>query len=248
MSKLAPQLIVREHVPWKWPAIIAGSVLLIVIGGYGLYSYGHSRADLDFASVQQERDELQQLLAERESQVEELGDRVVLLERASEIDKQAYKEVDDSLRGLQSEILELKEEVAFYRSIVAPRESSRGLRIQRFNIEPGKQPHLFRYKLVLTQVIKNSGMSQGEVQVEFEGLRSGEHVVLALKDVAAEKLEQLSFRFKYFQNFEGDLLIPEGFVPRRVLIKVISNRVTLEKTFDWPASPRANDSLKTSGG
>lgn len=248
MSKPAPQLIVREHVPWKWPLLIAVNLLLLLSGGYVLYEYGHSRAGLDFDSLQAQRSELRQQLEESRQHAAELGDRVVVLERASEIDKQAYHEVDDSLRGLQSEILELKEEVAFYRSIVAPRESSRGLRIQRFNIEPGKLPRVYRYKLVLTQVIKNSGMSQGNVQIEIEGLRNGEHATLPLKDVAAEKLDNLNFRFKYFQNFEGDLLIPEDFTPRRVLIKVVSSRVTLEKTFDWPATPRGNDSLKTSGG
>ena len=45
--------------------------------------------------------------------------------------------------------------------------------------------------------------------------------------------KKFPFKFKYFQNFEGDLIIPDGFVPSRVNVKVTSNRVSLDKTFSW---------------
>ncbi|MGD8999032.1 MAG: hypothetical protein PVF75_01340 [Granulosicoccaceae bacterium] len=247
-KKPSPRLIVREHLPHKRAVLVTLAMLLAIGLAYAAYDYGHSRAGFDYESVRQARDDLQQVLTEREQTVASLQERVAVLERVAAIEKQGYHEVDESLRSLQSEILELKEEVAFYRSIVAPRESSRGLRIQRFKITPGREARAFRYKLVLTQVIKNSRMTRGNVEVKVEGLRNGEHEVLALKDIATEKLDKLPFRFRYFQNLEGDLLMPEGFTPSRIMVRIVSNHVTLEKTFDWPVSPRANESLRTSAG
>lgn len=235
-KKPSPQLIVREHLPHQ-RAVLAIITLLVVLGlTYAAYDYGHSRAGFDYDALQQARDDLQQSLQEREQQLAELQDRIAVLERAAEIDKQGYQVVDESLRSLQSEILELKEEVAFYRSIVAPRESSRGLRIQRFKITPGSEAHTFRYKLVLSQVMTNNKIARGKVIMEIEGVRDGKHEVLALEKVAMEKTDKLAFRFRYFQNFEGDLLLPADFTPSRVLVKLVSSGKTLQKSFDWPSS------------
>ena len=33
-------------------------------------------------------------------------------------------------------------------------------------------------------------------------------------------LKELPFRFKYFQEIAGDVVLPAGFVPRRVIVEV----------------------------
>jgi len=237
--KLSPQLVVHEHDPLKRGILITLLVIVVIGLGYLSYDYGHSRADYDYDGLEDQNSVLQQKIEQLVSDIEKTRDELVANQSSSEIDKLAYKEVDSSLRGLQSEILELKEEVAFYRSIVAPRESARGLRIQRFNVaQAGKG---FRYKLVLTQVIKNSRITRGKVMMQVEGVRNGKSVKLNLTSLSAKGQTQLDFRFKYFQSFEGDLIMPKDFTPSRVHVKVSSNRVTLEKTFAWP-----NSSIKTS--
>jgi len=52
-----------------------------------------------------------------------------------------------------------------------------------------------------------------------------------------DKAEAIKFRFRYFQNIIGELQLPEGFVPREVMVVAQSsglNAQRLEKTFDWP--------------
>lgn len=246
MAKNSPQLVVREHAPWKQYVLFASLMIVAVLGGYFLYQYGLSRAGHDFSTLIEERDSLRKVIKERNDELASQRDQTVALVRSSEIDKQSYKEVEESLRTLQSEILELKEEVAFYRSIVAPRESAKGLRIQRFKIEPNTKQKSFRYKLVLTQVMNQTNMTRGDIEFSIEGLQEGKPRLLALQEVEAGKQDKIAFRFKYFQNFEGDIVLPKGFVPSRVLLKVLSNRVTIEKIFDWPRANRTSDSLKKS--
>lgn len=232
----SPQLIVHEHDPVKRWILIVALVFAVIAGGFLIYDYGRSRADFDFASLENEREVMHEQLEKLTADLDSLQQKLIASKRSSEIEQQAYSEVGDSLRNLQSEILELKEEVAFYRSIVAPRESSRGLRIQRFKITPATQDKTFRYKLVLTQVIKNNRITRGEVEMQIEGVQDGEQRTINLSDVSIGKENKLPFKFKYFQSFEGDLIIPDGFVPSRVNIKVTSNRVTLDKTFGWTDS------------
>lgn len=242
----SPQLVVHEYDPLKRGVIIALLVVALSAGGWLLYEYGHSRADYDFISLQDERGLLVDQIENLTSDVAGLNDQLVASKRGNEIDKQAYAEVDFSLRAMQAEIFELKAEVAFYRSIVAPRESSRGLRIQRFQIVSSVETKNFSYKLVLTQVIKNNRITRGNIIIALEGVQDGKHRRLTLTEISAAKSNKLAFRFKYFQSFEGDIIIPPNFVPSRVHIKVVSNRVTLEKTFDWLAGKSTTSgSLKT---
>lgn len=243
----SPQLIVHEHDPLKRWVLIVALVFAVIAAGFLIYDYGRSRADFDFTSLENEREEMHEQLEKLTNDIDSLQQKLVASKRGSEIEQQAYSEVDESLRDLQAEILELKEEVAFYRSIVAPRESSRGLRIQRFKITPAAQDKTFRYKLVLTQVIKNNRITRGKVSIQIEGVQNGKHRTMKLAEVSVEKQDKLPFKFKYFQNFEGDLILPDGFVPSRVNIKVISNRVTLDKTFSWTGtSLSGSGSLKVS--
>lgn len=229
----SPQLIVREHDPLKRWVLIVALVFAVLAAGFLIYDYGRSRANLDLVSLENDREQMQKQNENLSNELESLQQKLVASKRSSEIEQQAYSEVDDSLRDLQSEILELKEEVAFYRSIVAPRESSRGLRIQRFKVTPAAQDRTFRYKLVLTQVIKNNRVTRGEVEIQLEGVQNGKHRTMNLTEVSIEKKKKFPFKFKYFQNFEGDLIIPKDFVPSRVNVKVTSNRVSLDKTFSW---------------
>ena len=237
--KISPQLVVHEHDPLK-RGILIGLLVLVLVGlGYLIYDYGHSRADYDYDGLEEQNSVLEERISQLVIEIEKTRDELVANQSSSEIEKLAYGEVDQSLRNLQSEVLELKEEVAFYRSIVAPRESARGLRIQRFNVVQAAKG--FRYKLVLTQVIKNSRITRGNVVMHIEGVRKGKSVKLNLTSLSAKSQKQLDFRFKYFQSFEGDLTLPKDFTPSRVHVKVSSNRVTLEKTFAWP-----NGTFKTS--
>lgn len=239
--KLSPQLVVHERDPIKRGLLIALIVFVTMASGYLLYDYGHSRSDYDFTSLQVQRGELQDEINRLLSMMENTRDELVADRRSMEIEKLAYAEVNSSLGILQAEILELKEEVAFYRSIVAPRESSRGLRIQKFDIIETGQENNFRYKLVLTQVIKNTRVTRGSVIMHVEGVDGDKSQQINLTSLSAKGQKKLDFRFKYFQSFEGDLVLPKDFIPSRVHVKVTSNRVSLEKTFAWPSG-----SFKTS--
>jgi len=241
--KVSPQLVVHERDPLKHGLLIALLFFVLIGLGYLVYDYGHSRADYDYDSLQKNNKALQERITVLVSEVEKTRDNLVASESSSAIDKLAYSDVEKSLRDLQAEILELKEEVDFYRSIVAPRESARGLRIQRFNVTPSGKG--FRYKLVLTQVIKNNRITRGNIVMQVEGVRGGKSEKINLTSLSAKGQKKLDFRFKYFQSFEGDLIIPEEFTPSRVHVKVVSNRVTLEKTFAWPDKSHSG-SLKTS--
>lgn len=227
-------LVVRQHQPWKILLLVVVLAGVVTAGGWGLFYYGQSTAGEDFVALQQEKKALQKKIAHILDENQELREQKAVLEHGGNIEKQAYDQVNTSLKTLQDEILELKEEVAFYRSIVAPKESSKGLRIQSFKLEENGQERGYRFKLVLTQVIKNNKITRGTVTMVVEGLQSDKPTELKLSEVTTARRSTLSFKFKYFQNLEGDVQLPDGFIPSRVKLSIASNRTNIDKTFDWP--------------
>ena len=236
IARKSSQLVVRHYNPVRLAIVVVVIAIAIVVGGWYLLNTGRTQAGFDFSHLEDEHEDLK---SQRDTLVSEnrgLREEVVSLKQGGKIEEQAYGEVRDSLTGLQDEILELKEEVAFYRSIVTPGESSKGLRIQKFDIESNGQKQGYRYKLVLTQVIKNKYITKGNVNIVIEGVHGVEPRRLLLTEVSTSKSKSLPFKFKYFQSFEGDILLPEDFIASRIKLNIKSNRTNIEKTVKWPTT------------
>ena len=122
------------------------------------------------------------------------------------------------------------------RGIVSPKDSSSGLYLQNFYLTQNGETQSYRYKLVLTQVLKNSRLINGKVKLQFEGLLDGEPKSLDLKEITTKKVRDLNYRFKYFQNVEGVVEFPKGFSVLRVKIQILPRgrqRDMIEKTIEW---------------
>lgn len=233
---MSAKLIIRSHHPWRYRAKLSALLLLLVVTAWGVFEYGFSRAGYDNSDLHEERVRLSEQLAEEQQLTQELRAKIAVLERAAQVDKQAYGSVEESQKQSQDEMLELKEEVAFYRGIVAPMETASGLNIPSLQMTEIGEAGVYRFKLVFTQIKSNQQTVQGYAQMVFEGVKDGTQVQLGLKEVSGGALDLLKLRFKYFQNNEGEIVLPKGFLPSRVLVELVPSgkgETRLKKTFDW---------------
>jgi hypothetical protein len=69
------------------------------------------------------------------------------------------------------------------------------------------------------------------------GRQNEEFVTFPLRAVSAEQDQlDIRLRFKFFQNIEGELTLPEGFVPNLVQIAAVETspfEKTLDQDFSW---------------
>ncbi len=227
---------VKSRKPWRKAAAIALLSVSLIAGAWGLYDYGRYKGGYDSnragENLSQLRDRLDQLAVDNQR----LNSQAAMLKQGSKVDQYAYKDVSQSLKGLQDEIYELKEEVAFYRTILEPGDTGKGLRIQSLKVQQGGQRNQYLYKLVLTQVLSKAQPVQGNVHVTIYGHQGADQGTLTLSDVTADKDEELHFRFKYFQKLQGVITFPDGFTPTRVALRVVPGgkaKEAVEKTFNW---------------
>ena len=97
-------------------------------------------------------------------------------------------------------------------------------------------------QLVLAQAFRSDRQLAGHVELSVEGVRQGEAVRLGLSDLLADDppASRLNFSFRYFQDLKADLVLPRGFSPQRVIVRVTpkgKSAKTVEESFDWAVKP-----------
>ncbi|MGH8178601.1 MAG: DUF6776 family protein [Steroidobacter sp.] len=240
MADFAPmrtgQLVVRYHSSWRRRAILIAAAigalaLLYVMYEWGRFEGGYSK----FAEIQLRRELAAQIEALRDDN-EKLRAQVASVELAKHVDHKAYADVEKNLADLQAQVLKAREELTFYRGIVSPEDGIGGLRIQRFQVLPGAADDHHRLRLVLVQSMRQDAVVSGAVSILIEGVRENRPIELPLSQLGAKTRAdgQLSFQFRYFQNIEQDIVLPEGFDPRAVNVEVRSSRLPpVRESYPW---------------
>jgi hypothetical protein len=240
MAEFSPmrtgQLVVRYHSSWRRRAALIGAgfcalALLYLMYEWGRFEGGYSK----FAEVQRRRELTAQIEA-LERDKEKLRAQVAAAELARDVDHKAYADVEKDLADLQAQVLKAREELTFYRGIVSPEDGIGGLRIQRFQVLPGAADQHYRLRLVLVQSMRQDTVVSGAVSVQIEGVRGNRPVELPLAQAGGKTRADglVPFQFRYFQNLEQDIVLPEGFEPRAVTVEVRSSRLApVRESHPW---------------
>ena len=226
----------RYNSGYMWAMRTAVAVALIV-GGYLTFEFGRIQADYNVVDAAQKRHDDENRIAALEKQISTLKQEISLLETHRNIDREAYKDVETSLSNLQEKIQEQGDAIAFYRGIISPSDGQRGLRVQDLRLSKGKDDRQYHIKLVLVQVMQHDRSVKGEVNFSLEGAQDGVATSYNFEQlVPADEAGNWPFSFRYFQNFNRQLILPEGFLPERINIEVHSRTksiASVKQSFLW---------------
>lgn len=218
-------------------------LVLVVLGlfafsGWQLYDLGKVRGVVDLAQTRAELSALKRKDREQAKLHRDMQEQLAILERSSQIDRQAAQAIKSELGELEDELQAAREEVEFYRGIVSPGDVNPGLRIHRFALENGSSPGSYHYDLVLTQLKRNDKLVSGTVYWKVIGKLAGEPGSLGLAEISHPVATELKFRFRYFQDLNGTVRLPDGFEAEQVEIRVVpdekNKQADVVQKFDWP--------------
>ncbi|MDZ7642815.1 MAG: DUF6776 family protein [Woeseiaceae bacterium] len=157
-----------------------------------------------------------------------------------DIDREAYEDVEASLASLQRKIQEQRDAIEFYRGIISPADGGRGLRVQDLRLVHGDRQGEYNLRLVLVQVKQHDRTVQGEVDFTLEGAENGESRTYTLDQLLPEDEDSSwPFSFRYFQDFDRQLILPAGFQPERINIEVKSRTksvASVKQSYVWQTS------------
>lgn len=168
----------------------------------------------------------------------QLRQHVANLESGRTIDDLAKQEIQETIRSHKAEISQLETDVSFYQQIMAPSNNAKGLQVQKVELKAATVKNHFAYKFVLAQVADNKAYVKGVVAVNLIGMEGDKKKIIPLRDISEQEELGLKFKFKYFQDFSGELILPEGLVPESIQVVAQSKgkkASRIEQSFDWKA-------------
>lgn len=218
------------------------ATLIVVIGVivYLGFELGRIQANYNIVDAVRERKDFENRIEDLEDEIVALKQEVALLETHRDIDREAYNEVEASLLALQAKIQEQTDAIAFYRGIVSPADGAAGLRVQDLKLSRGSEERAFNVRLVLVQSLHHDRKVSGDVALSIEGIQNGSSKSYGYSQLLPkEEQGSWAFSFRYFQDFDREIILPDGFEPERINIEVRSRTrsiSSIEESFPWTAS------------
>lgn len=215
-------------------------VAMVLGGGYLLFEFGRIQAGYDLVDATKERQAFEATIESLENTIIDLKQEVELLETHRSIDQESYTQVEASLLDLQAKINEQQDALAFYRGIVSPTDGNSGLRVQDFKLSRGDSEREYQVRLVLIQAMKHDRKVSGNVKLSIAGTENGVEKQYSYRELLPADAEpDWAFSFRYFQDFDRVLVLPNGFSPETVTVEVESRTrsiSSIEESFSWLSS------------
>ncbi|MFZ2235128.1 MAG: DUF6776 family protein [Dokdonella sp.] len=171
-----------------------------------------------------------------------LKGREAMLKRSEQVARVALEDLQRTLVERQEEIAGLRADLAFYGRLVggARRE---GLAIQAMRLRPVGDSLAWNFSVTLTQNIKRDKDVEGELSLGIDGIIDGKLTKLDWKTLRQrDPAPGIEYRFKYFQQVRGTVVLPEGFSPSRLHVRANGDGAQAEQDFDWAEAQRSEES------
>jgi hypothetical protein len=222
MADLFGKLVVRSYTPRR-RVVMGGAVLLAIAMLYAAFEIG--RYDAGFRVVDSVRGALSASARIRNLEKENERQRTQLeaAEVARRVDQEGYKQVNKSLGDMQSQIARLNQDLSFYRGLVQP-DSVIHVKVQQMQIVPEAIPGQYRLKFVLMQTGKPDSVVAGSAAITVDGLLRGKPSSLSFGQLTPNRRVSLAYSFRYFQDYDEPIQLPQGFEPTRVGVEIRSGR------------------------
>lgn len=176
-----------------------------------------------------------QQLKQQASRIDQLEQQVATLSRSDQISRQANSELQSALGERDEEIASLHADIAFYERFVGATAQRRGLTVHELKLVPQRDPQVWHVVATLTQNMNRGAVSRGRLQLVVEVSQSGRMQKLDWAELRQQKgAPGLDYSFKYFQQVEGDIMLPLGVKPLRVIARLLpQSGAPVEKGFTW---------------
>ncbi len=232
------KLVVRSHTPRRRAVLIGLAVLAVAIL-YAAFELG--RYDAGFRVVDSVRGALSASARIRnlEKENEKQRGQLEAAEVARRVDQEGYKQVNKNLGDMQSQIARLNQDLSFYRGLVQP-DSVIHVKVQQMQIVPETVSGQFRLKFVLMQTGKPDSVVAGSAAITIDGLLRGKPASVSFAQVTPNRRISLAYSFRYFQDYDEPIQLPQGFEPTRVGVEIHSSKDrdlshSFRQAFVWKA-------------
>ena len=161
--------------------------------------------------------------------------RLTVLEREADVLRRANRLLREQESERQAEFNSLQSELDFYRRLAGTGGTRTGLDVYQAELVATGSERVFQYILTLTQNIRRASIITGRARIDVEGTLDDRPVTLYWPQLAAGDVPEPAFRFKYFQQLDGYLTLPETFIPTRLVVTLEEKgkNAPVQRSYGW---------------
>jgi len=156
------------------------------------------------------------------SEHDRLSATVNAAESQLNIERSAQKQLVIQVKALEVDNAKLKEDLAFFESLLPANATAQGVTIRRLKAE-AVAPSQLRYQLLIMQGGKGPAQFNGSLQLAVSVVQGGKNAVIHFPDHASASSDKFKLAFRQYQRVEGTLNLPEGAAVRSVQARILNN-------------------------
>jgi Family of unknown function (DUF6776) len=159
-----------------------------------------------------------------------------------EVDKRALELLRSEMAAEKERSANLEEGLSFYRSMVASEDPGTGLSLRKPEIVPAGTPERFSYRFFVQQREREYEIVEGSLSVDVTGIQDEKEVRYPLSALSTGFNEKgATLHFRYFQAIEGEMVLPQGFEPKDIVLVARASKPRkskVKKQFPWELQER----------
>jgi cell division protein FtsL len=224
LSISSPEVAVRSRLPVTVRRLLLFLVLaMAAAAGVGIYEYGRGFGGPDRRQLTAQVERLESRLREAEAEGSRLTATVTALEAQMKVERAAQEQLVRQASELEAEANRLREDLAFFESLLPTKASASGIQIRSFRLQADGAPDSMRYRLLVQQAGKAERDFVGVVQMQVNYLRDGRSQSLQVPDPAVpDSRRPLELSFRHYQRVEGTISLPEGATAKSVVVRIVA--------------------------
>lgn len=221
LSVSSPRVAVRNQLPLSLRMIFV--VLLLCSGGViavWIFDFGQGIGGRYQDNAKEQliiyKEELAKLGGERDK----YSSTVNAAESQLTMERSAQKQLAAQVKTLETENIRLKEDLAFFESLLPNATGPQGISIRRLKIDQ-VAPNQLRYRLLIMQGGKGDQQFVGNLQLAVSVVKQGKNATMVFPEANSAESDKFKLSFKHYQRVEGTLAIPDGAAVKTVQARVL---------------------------
>lgn len=223
---------IKPALPWyrKKSSIISLSVVLLsVLCSYGylnytLYNTHKSLKDVtkNYANLKQEYLRLKTVK--------------VRLQRELDVARQSQAEIQNNLLDMYQQSQDLTTQLDLYKRIMSSNRTSESVLVENFQVKPLEQEDTYLLSWIMLQASNKRNLLQGQLNIKLTGKLGDSSKTFDYSQLAVNKNDNLSYKFRDFQYFNNKILLPKEFNVSDITIEISDNKTKITKTKTFSVS------------
>lgn len=222
MSVSSPRLAIKTPMSWPLRLLLAILAALAGAGAMWVYLSGPQGSGSQPDNLREQLAAYKERVATLTAEHDKLSTTANAAESQLNIERSAQKQLAAQVKSLEADNTRLKEDLAFFESLLPNATGPVGVTIRRLKVDQ-IAPNQLRYRLLVMQGGKGDRRFTGSLQLALTTLQDGKSAMMTFPAGAPGEQEKFKLNFMHYQRVEGVLTLPEGVTTKLVQARVLEN-------------------------